>query len=144
MNLRNVLRAYSLLRQFTDDESALLETLRAATDTERALLVDTLSDKPQKKAGKKAAGGGGRSTGKSQRAAGLGSAIDHSLSQRRQETIDDVVQRDAEEPPRCQSARADGNPCKLLPDHNIHHLATAHEYHEFQSPVSNVAGASGD
>ena len=32
MNIRNVLRTYSLLRQLTDDESALLETLRNATD----------------------------------------------------------------------------------------------------------------
>lgn len=62
MNLRNVLRAYSLLRQLSDDEAALLETLRAANDNERQLIAEAMGSKPpQKKAGKKSAGGGGRS-----------------------------------------------------------------------------------
>lgn len=51
MNLRNVLRAYSHLRQLTDDESALLETLRAMNDSERELLVESLQDKPAAKKG---------------------------------------------------------------------------------------------
>lgn len=51
MNLRNVLRAYSHLRQLTDDESALLETLRAMNDSERELLVESLQDKPVTKKG---------------------------------------------------------------------------------------------
>jgi hypothetical protein len=43
MNLRNVLKTYSLLRSLTDDESALLETLRAMNDSERELLVKSLA-----------------------------------------------------------------------------------------------------
>jgi hypothetical protein len=51
MNLRNVLRTYGLLRQLTDDETALLNTLRAMNDNERELLVQSLQ--PEKKAVKK-------------------------------------------------------------------------------------------
>lgn len=52
MNIRNVLRAYTLQRQLTDDETALLNTLRSLSDPERELLVESLSPS-QKKAGKK-------------------------------------------------------------------------------------------
>lgn len=140
MNLRNVLRAYSLLRQLSDDEAALLNILRALNDNDREQLVASMSDKPQKKAGKKAAGGGGKSS-KSARASGMAKTLNDNLSQRRQETIDDVVERDTGEPARCHFTRANGNPCKLLPDHNIHHMTTANEYHEFQS-ASTTTGKS--
>jgi hypothetical protein len=51
MNLRTVLRTYALLRQLTDDESALLETLRGMSEGERELLVESLSpEKPTKPA----------------------------------------------------------------------------------------------
>src|ERR1041385_8340796 len=53
MNLRNVLKTYSLLRSLTDDETALVETFRTMTDGERELLVQSLA--PAKPAGKKAA-----------------------------------------------------------------------------------------
>lgn len=43
MNVRNVLKVYGLLRQLTDDESALLETLRAFTDSEREQFVEALA-----------------------------------------------------------------------------------------------------
>lgn len=43
MNLKLVLRTYSALRQLTDDESALLNTLRSLNDGERELLVESLS-----------------------------------------------------------------------------------------------------
>lgn len=43
MNLRTVLRTYGLLRQLTDDETALLNTLRGMNDGERELLVESLS-----------------------------------------------------------------------------------------------------
>jgi len=52
MNLRNVLKTYSLLRSLTDDESALLETLRSLNDNDRELMVETLV--PGKAAAKKA------------------------------------------------------------------------------------------
>lgn len=51
MNIRNVLRTYSLLRQLTDDETALLETLRSMSDTDRESLVVALQ--PEKPATKK-------------------------------------------------------------------------------------------
>lgn len=50
MNIRNVLKTYSLLRTLSDDESALLTTLRSMNDTERELLVESLS--PTKGTGK--------------------------------------------------------------------------------------------
>lgn len=43
MNIRNVLRTYSLLRQLGDDETALLETLRDLSEGERDQLVESLS-----------------------------------------------------------------------------------------------------
>lgn len=86
MNIRNVLRTYSLLRQLTDDESALLETLRNATDAEREMLVETLAPQKSttKRAGKKPAS---KSASKSSRASGMAAAINRSLSQGRQADI---------------------------------------------------------
>lgn len=57
MNIRNVLRTYSLLRQLTDDESALLETLRGLNDAERESLVVALQPEKTmtKRASKKSA-----------------------------------------------------------------------------------------
>ena len=44
---RTVLKVYSLQRQFSGDESALLATLRGMSDTERELLVESLQpEKP--------------------------------------------------------------------------------------------------
>lgn len=79
MNLRNVLSAYSKLRQLTDDESALLETLRGLNDAERELLVESLSpaSKGAKKPGKK---GSSKPASKSSRASGMAAAIAKSLS----------------------------------------------------------------
>lgn len=42
MNIRNVLKTYSLLRQLSDDETALLTTLRNLNDSEREQLVESL------------------------------------------------------------------------------------------------------
>lgn len=81
MNFRAVLKVYNGLRQLTDDESALLNTLRAMNDTERELLVESLQ--PQKAAGKKAAKAR-KSASKSPRATSLSSVI-----QRTPKTKDD-------------------------------------------------------
>lgn len=43
MNLRNILRAYSMLRQLSDDETALLEALRELTDSDREQLIESLA-----------------------------------------------------------------------------------------------------
>lgn len=74
MNIRNVLRTYSLLRQLTDDETALLETLRGMNDAERESLVVALQPErvTTKKAGKKSAS---KSSSKSPRAQSLSGAI---------------------------------------------------------------------
>ena len=42
MNIRNVLKVYGLLRQFGDNETALLQTLRELNDSERELLVEEM------------------------------------------------------------------------------------------------------
>lgn len=179
MNLRNVLRVYSLMRQFDDDESALLNTLRSLSDPERELLVESLSPS-QKKAGKKSAS---KSPGKSAHASSLESTIkargnglcvaeltstgkpcgmarphvihsDHNqdvnahnflsaarLQEQQNPTVGGFA--DDTDDTRCQFTRADSRPCHLLPDHNIHHLESAAEYHEFQS-LEKAAASSGD
>lgn len=43
MALKNVLKTYSLLRSLSDNESALLETLRSLNDSEREQLVETMA-----------------------------------------------------------------------------------------------------
>ena len=80
MNLRNVLRTYSLLRQLSDDESALLATLRAMSDSERELLVESLQ--PDKGAGKKKAAAK-KSAGKSPRASNMAATLGKNLAQQR-------------------------------------------------------------
>lgn len=69
MNIRNVLKTYSLLRALSDDESALLSTLRAMNDTERELLMESLS--PSAKGTKKASKKAGKGASKSARASSL-------------------------------------------------------------------------
>lgn len=130
MNLRNVLRAYGLLRQLSDDESALLNILRALNDNDREQLVASMSDKPVKKAGKKSAGGGGRgrSGSKSQRASGMAKTLNDNLSQRRQEALEDITGESGEP---CVK-------CNLRADANIHHLQTQDDYHEFVAPPTTT------
>lgn len=68
MNIRNVLKTYANLRQLTNDETALLNTLRALNDSERELVVQSLQpERATKKASKKPS--------KSKRASLLASAI---------------------------------------------------------------------
>lgn len=82
MNIRNVLRTYSLLRQLADDESALLETLRGMSETERESLVVALQ--PEKATTKRASKKSSKGESKSARASGMAAAINRSLSQGRQ------------------------------------------------------------
>lgn len=193
MNLRNVLRAYSLLRQLSDDESALLNILRALNDNDREQLIATMSDKPQKKAGKKPSirvAADARCIGyppgsvqvcgllkkdlihhsrtaaafhefipppgKSKHATSLASAIKgatgdvtvpltgveakSSVGQLGVKIEEDGILSSGGN--RCEFIRADNKPCHLLPDHNIHHMKTANEYHEFQ-PAEQAAATSG-
>lgn len=66
---------------------------------------------------------------KSARASGLGAAIDHNLSQRRREAMEDIT-GESKEP--CAK-------CSLRADANIHHLQTQDDYHEFQPPAAHAA-----
>lgn len=139
MNIRNVLRTYSLLRQLTDDESALLETLRNATEAEREMLVETLAQQRSsttKRAGKKSSSKG---ASKSSRASGMAAAINRSLSQQRQ-----VVKSDDDDDNNCGFVHGDGNGhvCGLLPDHNIHHLQNYVDYHPFASTAPRAGAKS--
>lgn len=139
MSLRQVLTIYNAERQLNEDDTALLNTLRRLKDADRELLVQELSDKPQKKPGK---GRASKSSTKSQRASGMAAAISNSLQSSRKATVVQEVVLD-DDTARCQFTRADNKPCHLLPDHNIHHLESAAEYHEFQSP-EKAAASSGD
>lgn len=133
MNIRNVLRTYSLLRQLTDDESALLETLRNATDAERQLLVETLAPQKSstKRAGKKSVSKG---ASKSPRASGMAAAINRSLSQQRE-----VVKND----PACGYAFSDETVCNRIEDNPVHRKDGGYAgYHPFVSPAPRAGAKS--
>jgi hypothetical protein len=117
LNLRNVLRTYSLLRQLSDDESALLETLRAMNDAERELLVQSLQ--PEKVTTKKA----GKKPSKSQRASGMAAAIRKSLESQKRVTE-----------PICGT-------CGNVEDYADHSQPSPH-YHPFQPPAPAAATPS--
>lgn len=121
MNLRNVLRAYSLLRQLSDEESALLQTLRLTNETERALLVETLSDKPQKKSSKKSAGKGGKS--------------------RHASSLQQQIQGTATGKPHLGEGPVCGI-CAHTEDYEDHFKPSPH-YHEFQPPATTAASGGG-
>jgi hypothetical protein len=84
MNIRNVLRTYGLLRQLSDDETALLETLRGLNVSEREQLVESLA--PVKAAKKPR-----KSRGKSARASSMAETLNSNLQQRRRSTADDAT-----------------------------------------------------
>lgn len=135
MNIRQVLKAFTALRQLTDDESALLETLRGATDAERELLVETLA--PQKvmtkRAGKKSASKG---ASKSARAQSLSGAIHRTPKPKVDSDADDVDPN-----AHCQKEFAGGFICDEPADANVHHLRGATGYHEFDAGKSSAPRA---
>lgn len=124
MSLRQVLTIYNAERQLSDDETALLNTLRKMTDAERGLFVDGLSDKPQKKSSKKAAAGNGRS----KRGESLAKQI-----QTARPNLDGGVSK----------MRCSREGCGEYADHNKHHLTTDPDYHEFQPAATSAAGSGG-
>jgi hypothetical protein len=125
MNLKNVLRTYSLLRLLTNDESALLETLRSLSESEREQLVESLS--PGKAVGKKRKV---KSGGKSSRAASLAEQIKSS-------------KRQGPERRSCTYVHPDGGGiCSWDEQALIHDAKGGYQgYHEFQPP--QVAAATG-
>src|ERR1043165_6823750 len=143
LNLKTVLKTYSLLRNLTDDETALLNTLRSMNDTERELLVESLA--PTKPAGKKPT-----------RKSATTRTYDHCLrcaTTKRDSSHKDVASPDYHQFQSSQgkSARAVilaeqikgagklSRPveslcmtCDFDSDHNIHHLESVDGYHEFR------------
>lgn len=139
MNLRNVLTAYSKLRNLTDDETALLETLRGLNEAERDLLIVALQ--PEKPAGKKASK---KASSKSSRASGMAAAISRSLD-RQGPTAANSDQKCSYQYP-YDSAVNPGLPCKRDANDGVHDERMGYAgYHEFQaSPAEKVHGAGGD
>lgn len=151
MSYRDVLKIFKLERELTDDETALLNTLRGMTDAERELLVESLS--PPAKASKPATkklkrcdvcGVSKRAAhhrdtslpdyhefdpgGKSKRASSLKQAIAGTAGKSK-------ISSDDFDDSACDQ-------CSMKADDNIHHLLTAEGFHEFQP--GQAQAVSGD
>lgn len=154
MNLKNVLRTYGLLRSLTDNESALLETLRGLSESDREQLVESLSPSGggKKKAAKKPVttreydyclrcGTTKRDSShkdqaspdyhefksskpKSRRAASLAEQIKSTGKVKSSDDSDDLNAH-------CQKEFDGGFVCDEPADANVHHLRGATGYHEF-------------
>ena len=133
MQIRNVLRTYTLLRQLSDDESALLETLRQLSESEREQLVESLS--PGRTTSKKSAK---KSSSKSSRASGMAAAIKKSLESQKRVT----AESDSDPNAHCQKEFEGGFVCDEPADANVHHLRGATGYHEFIGPQVKAMAAS--
>ena len=127
MNYRNILKIYNLERQLGDDETAFLNTLRRMSDSERELLVESLSPgKATKKAGKKSSS---KSAGKSARASSL------------QQQIQSTTRADSKST--LCGYSIDGKVCHGTENDGIHDAMMGYvAYHEFQP--ESVAVATGD
>lgn len=129
MNIQQVLRTYSLLRQLTDDESALLETLRGLNDAERESLVTALL--PEKATTKRASKKSSKGGSKSLRASGMAAAIKGNLESSRK-------LKDA----RCAYYNSNGLICDTTEDNPIHDPAMGYAgYHEFDAGKSDAQPA---
>lgn len=76
-----------------------------------------------------------QSSSKSPRASGM----EAQLKERRQEQREPMTTKDDDYDPeaeRCTFVRGDRKVCYLLSDHNVHHMKTHPEYHEFESGKS--------
>lgn len=176
MNLRNILKIYNLERQLTTDDVALLNTLRGMNESDKDLLVESLT--PQKVATRKAKTlkfehcdvcnytkrhqvhkdssrsdyhefqspkPSTKSSKKSQRAAGMASAISDSLQRSHEAKLDDDDDdTDNDDNSRCQFICSDNRVCNLLADHNIHHLKAHVDHHEFVEGKSHALAAGGE
>ena len=136
MNFRQVLRAYSLLRQLSDDESALLATLRGMSEPEREALVVAMQPE-RTTAGKKKATK--KTGGKSPRASAMAATLGKNLAQQRAATTE------TKDGPRCSHPMGDGVPCDAGEHSPIHDKGLGYlNYHPFVSSSSarNAAGKS--
>lgn len=121
MNFKQVLKAYTVLRSLTDDETALLDTLRGLSEGEREQLVESLA--PVKTAAKKA---GKKSASKSPRASSLAQQIRSTGKS----------QSHLSEGPICTI-------CARTEDYEDHAQPSPH-FHEFQPPRSTIATTHAD
>lgn len=158
MNLRNVLRTYALLRQLTDDESALLETLRELSDSEREQLVESLA--PVRTAAKKPASKSrvyehctqcdktrGHSYHKDSTVDGYHEFQSLKPKSQRATSLADQIKSTGKRKPNvdpnehCQKQFPGEIVCDELVDANVHQLRGATGYHEFVTGKSDVPGA---
>ena len=107
-----------MMRAFDSDDTALLNTLRGATESELESLAEAIG--PVKRAAKK----GTRKASKSPRAASLAGAIASN------------VRPISELPQHCSQ-------CTQFTDANVHHMQTDPNYHEFQ-PAAALMASGGD
>lgn len=133
MNIRTVLRTYGLLRQLTDDETALLETLRSLTDGDREQLVESLA--PAKPAVRKR-----KSRAKSQRASSMAETLDKNLSAQREAALKDVTGESDDDAPLHQQHCGT---CSNAFGHEDHAQPSPH-YHEFGAAGAKAGVAAGD
>lgn len=146
MNFKQVLKAYAILRNLTDDESALLETLRGLSESDREQLVESLSP-----------GGAGKKKAATVEKKGQCAACDH-VKTHPVHTQSNRVGYHVYQPTRSRRAtslaeqiKSTGKPhlgegpvctiCSHTEDYEDHSEPSPH-YHPFQPPVRNAAGES--
>lgn len=116
-NFRNVLKVYGLMRNFSPDDEALLNTLRGLSDADREQLMELLG--PAKKPAKKAAT---KTASKSRRAASLGTQLQQARH------ASDAV---------CAFVYNDGKACSEGWPNAIHDKAAGYAgYHEYVPAAS--------
>jgi hypothetical protein len=140
VNFKLVLKAYSTLRQLSDDESALLATLRDMNDSEREALVVAMQ--PERTTGKKKAAK--KTGGKSPRASAMAATLGKNLAQQRAATTE------TEDGLRCSHPIGDGVPCDAGEHSPIHDKGLGYlNYHPFVSsstarPAAGKSSTSDD
>lgn len=134
MNIKLITKALHTLSLLSDEDVDIALKLRALNEDERELLITVLE--PMKPTGKKSSK---KQPSKSKRASGLGDAIKGNL-QRREPTVGGFA--DDADMTRCMATDEDG-PCGYPPDHNIHHLNTNPDYHEFVLAATEQSAAVG-
>ena len=121
-NFRNVLKVYGLMRNFSPDDEALLNTLRGLSDTDREQLIELLG--PQKRTTTKKLASKGAS--KSRRAASLASAIQGTMKSADTQHCTFIVNP------------AEGEACGAVVDDPIHDM-TYMSSHQFQTETAKAA-----
>jgi hypothetical protein len=131
LNFKLVLKAYSTLRQLSDDESALLTTLRGMNESERESLVLAMQpETPVKKKRKP------RGDNKSQRASNMAATLNRSLAQQREAATKDITGESEPSAPICDT-------CGNLAGY-VDHFQPSPSYHPFTVKGVAQAASAGD